>query len=62
MLARLFSKLIGRDREAGPEISDGVVDLLVEMAKFERPDREAGPLASREAVRTYERAGLGTFL
>lgn len=62
MLVRLFSKLIGRDdREAGPVQDDreaSPAPIVITGGQITDPQRLQ---AAVDAIRVYERAGIGFF-
>lgn len=59
MLARLFSKLIGRgDREAVREDREAAPQVRIVITGGERID----PKALAESISRFNAAGLGTFL
>jgi hypothetical protein len=63
MLARLFSKLIGRDdREAGPrDDREAAPQVRIVITGGERIDPQQ-LAASVSRISDFHRAGLGTFL
>lgn len=65
MLSRLFSKLLGRDREAGPVQNDreAAPQVRIVITGGERIDPEQLQASMRWALRgDFQRSGLGTFL